>query len=156
MRKLARTVVISIFLLIANLFLLTGQPSQPRPYVFSLEEAALNPALPVLLVFFNVSCHVCWDELFTWRDFIQTRGIKVELVGVTREPEEAVAAFMRKYFVSIPVVIDRRGHLFRKHQVRLEPFCLLVKKEKIIYKDNLMEPLARRREKLERCLRRLN
>ncbi len=152
MRKLVPIAVIVFIMASASPGLFPVPQPQPKPYVFSLEEVALNPGEPVLLVFFNVSCHVCWEELFIWRDFILTREIQVALVGVTRDPEEAVALFLRRYPVSIPVVIDRRGHLFRQHRVLMEPFLLLVKGEKIIYKDNLMEPLEKRREKLEQCL----
>lgn len=155
-RKLTQIVIIALLATMSRLCPASLASSQQRPYVFSLEEADLNPQEPLLLIFFNVSCHVCWDELFTWRDFILTKEIRVQLVGITREPEEAVAAFLRKYPVSQPIVIDREGLLFRRYKVAMEPFCLLVRGEKIIYKDNLMEPPERRREKLAQCLLGIN
>ncbi len=123
-----------------------------KPYFFSLEETAVDLERPFLLIFFNVACHVCWDELFTWRDFIQLHQIPVPVVGVTRDPEEAVIAFLRKYAVSLPVVIDVKGRLFRQHQVRAEPFLLLLQGKRILYQDNLLEPISRRKEKLQQCL----
>ena len=123
-----------------------------KNYFFSLREAPIDLERPFLLIFFNVSCPVCWDELFVWRDFVETRQIPVQLVGVTRDREEAVSHFLRKYALKIPVVIDRQSQLFRLYRVRLEPFLLLGRGQEIIYKDNLMEPVTRRREKLEQCL----
>ena len=123
-----------------------------KNYFFSLQEAPVDLERPFLLIFFNVSCPVCWDELFVWRDFVETRQIPVQLVGVTRDPEEAVSHFLRKYRLKIPIIIDRQSQLFRLYRVRLEPFLLLGRGQEIIYKDNLMEPVTRRREKLEQCL----
>ncbi len=123
-----------------------------RSYFYSLEEASIDLERPFLLIFFNVSCHVCWDELFVWREFVESRKIPVQLVGVTRDPEEAVSHFLKKYPLTFPVIVDRQGQLFRFYRVRLEPFLILGRDNEIIYKDNLMEPMAKRREKLKQCL----
>jgi len=123
-----------------------------KPYFFSLQEAPIDLDRPFLLIFFNISCQVCWDALFVWKEFVESRQIPVQLVGVTRDPEEAVSHFLRKYALTIPVIIDRQSQLFRLYRVRLEPFLLLGRGQEIIYKDNLMEPVTRRREKLEQCL----
>lgn len=123
-----------------------------KTYFYSLQEAPVDLERPFLLVFFNTSCHVCWDELFVWRDFIETRQLQVQLIGVTRDPEEALNHFLKKYSLTLPVILDRQGCLFRLYGVRMEPFLVLSRGQEILYKDNLMEPMARRREKLEQCL----
>lgn len=123
-----------------------------KNYFYSLQEAPVDLERPFLLIFFNVSCHVCWDELFVWREFVETRKIPVQLVGVTRDPEEEVNHFLKKYPLSFPIIFDRQGRLFRLYRVRLEPFLILGRGHEIIYKDNLMEPMAKRRGKLEQCL----
>ncbi len=129
-------------------------PSQNmlKTYYYSLQEAPVDLERPYLLIFFNVACHVCWDELFIWQEFVSRRQIPVQLVGVTADQEEAAVAFLNKYPLSFPIIIDRRRHLFRLYQVKMEPYLLLGRGQEIIYKDNLMEPIGRRREKLEQCL----
>lgn len=123
-----------------------------KTYFYSLQEAPVDLNRPFLLIFFNVSCHVCWDELFVWREFVETRHIPVQLAGITRDPEEAVSHFLKKYPLTFPIIVDRQGHLFRFYRVRLEPFLILGRGQEIIYKDNLIEPMAKRRAKLEQCL----
>lgn len=121
-------------------------------YYFSLEEAPVDYNRPYLLVFFNVGCHLCWDELFIWKEFIDRHQLDVQLVGVSRDPETAIELFIKKYSISFPIILDRQGHLFRLYRVRLEPFFLLGQGKDVIYWDNLLEPLATRREKLKQCL----
>ncbi|MCX7974103.1 MAG: peroxiredoxin family protein [Candidatus Aminicenantes bacterium] len=123
-----------------------------KAYFLSLEEAPIDRNRPYLLIFFNVSCHLCWDELFVWKDFIETRRLPVQLVGITRDPEPAVELFIKKYSITFPIILDQRSHLFRLYQVKLEPFWLLLQGEEVMYRDNLMEPIFKRREKLEQCL----
>lgn len=123
-----------------------------KSYFHSLQDASVDLERPFLLIFFNVSCHICWDELFVWKEFVETRQIPVQLVGVTRDPEEAVSHFLKKYSLTFPIIVDRQGRVFRLYRVRSEPFLILGRGQEIIYKDNLMEPMAKRREKLERCL----
>lgn len=137
----------SLTLIQGNIF-----SSAKQVYYFSLEEASIDLSRPYLLVFFNVSCHLCWDELFVWKEFIERQQLDVQLVGVTRDPEVAVKLFIKKYSISFPIILDHRGYLFRLYHVRLEPFFLLGQGKEVIYRDNLLEPLATRREKLKQCL----
>ena len=145
-------IILAYFDLESKMCLAWPSQSLPKVYFYSLQEAPVDLERPYLLIFFNVACHVCWDELFTWQEFVSRRQIPVQLVGVTADQEEAAVAFLNKYPVSFPIIIDRRRHLFRLYQVKMEPYLLLGRGQEIIYKDNLMEPIGRRRERLEQCL----
>src|SRR4030042_6560675 len=92
----------------------------------SLEDAVPRPVRPLLLVFFSLECHPCWDELFEMRYFLEKNSIPVDLVGISSEREEGLKPFLSKYAFSYPVVSDRGRTLFKKFTVRLDAFCVLL------------------------------
>jgi peroxiredoxin len=118
----------------------------------SLEEAMPRPERPVLLVFFSLECHRCWDELFEMRYFLEKNDIPVDIVGIAREPEEELRPFLAKYAFSYPVVSDRRKALFKTFQVRLEPFCVILNRGSVLYEDNTGLDFFVRRDEVKRCL----
>jgi len=118
----------------------------------SLEEAIPCPERPLLLVFFSLGCHPCWDELFEMRYFLEKNSIPVDLVGISREPEEELRPFLGKYAFFYPVVSDRRKTLFRKFKVRLEPFCVILDQGSVLYEDDTNQDLFARRDEVKRCL----
>src|SRR4030042_406749 len=79
----------------------------------SLEDAVPRPVRPLLLVFFSLECHPCWDELFEMRYFLEKNSIPVDLVGISSEREEELKPFLSKYAFSYPVVSDRGRTLFK-------------------------------------------
>jgi peroxiredoxin len=118
----------------------------------SLEEAAPRPERPLLLVFFSLECHPCWDELFEMRYFLEKNSIPVDLVGISAEPEEALGPFLTKYAFFHPVVSDRRKALFKYFKVRLEPFCVILNRGSILYQDDTSQDFFVRRDEVKRCL----
>jgi peroxiredoxin len=124
----------------------------------SLEEAIYsgdtnhNSVQPVLLVFFSLACHVCSDELFEMRYFLEENSIPVDLVGVCREPREELAHFLNKYKFYYPVVCDREKTLFKKFRVRLEPVCVILYQDAVIYEDDRSLDLFARRDEVKRWL----
>src|SRR4030042_248386 len=118
----------------------------------SLEEAVPRPVRPLLLVFFSLGCHPCWDELFEMRHFLEKNSIPGDLVGISREPEEELRPFLGKYAFFYPVVSDRRKKLFRKFKVRLEPFCVILDQGSVLYEDDTSQDFFVRRDEVKRCL----
>ena len=118
----------------------------------SLEDAIPRPERPLLLVFFSLDCHRCWDELFEMRYFLEKNSIPVDLVGISREPEEELRPFLTKYAFSHPVVSDRRKALFKYFKVRLEPFCVILNRGCVLYEDDTSRDFFVRRDEVKRCL----
>lgn len=120
---------------------------------FSLGEAVPEPEAPVLLVFFSLDCHVCWDDLFEMRYFIERNRIPVTLVGVTKDSPVAVDAFLRKYSFFHPVVCDQRKELYRRFKVSLEPYKVIFDNGRVLYQDDDYAEFSERLEKAKECLR---
>ncbi len=118
----------------------------------SLEEAVRRPARPLLLVFFSLECHLCWDELFEMRFFLEKNSIPVDLVGISREPEEELRPFLSKYAFSYPVVSDRQKALFRRFKVRQEPYRVIVYQDTVLFQDDTSQDFFVRRDRVKRCL----
>jgi peroxiredoxin len=147
---------VAIPLLIGSLTALSGTAVLARDeevkVYSSLEEAIPCPERPVLLVFFSLECHRCWDELFEMRYFLEKNDIPVDMVGIAREPEEELRPFLAKYTFSYPVVCDRRKTLFKMFHVRLEPFCVVLDKGSVLYEDDESQDFFVRRDEVKRCL----
>lgn len=122
----------------------------------SLEEAGLNPAEPLLLVFFSIDCHVCFEDLFEMKYFIEKNRLSLQLVGVTRDLPEEVEAFLSKYSFFYPVICDRKKALYRQHKVDLEPFKVVLAQGRMVWKDDYYKDLLLRREELQRWLLKMN
>ncbi|MGB7294780.1 MAG: redoxin domain-containing protein [Candidatus Aminicenantales bacterium] len=118
----------------------------------ALSEAAPQPERPLLLLFFSLGCHVCWEELFEMRHFIEENDIPVDLIGISPEPEDELRPFLRKFAFFHPVVSDRAKALYRRFRVRLEPFRVVLDGERILYLDDAAEDFFVRRDKAKRCL----
>ena len=118
----------------------------------SLEEAAPRPERPLLLVFFSLDCHICWDELFEMRSFLEANSIPVDLIGISRNPEEELRPFLRKFAFFLPVVSDRGRALYRRFNVRLEPFRVILDRGSVFYQDDSALDFFVRRDRVKRCL----
>lgn len=119
---------------------------------FSLEEAVPAPARPILLVFFSPDCHVCWEELFEMRSFLQILSIPIDIVGISADPREELEAFLAKYGFSGPVVCDRARRLYRRFGVKLEPYRVILKGNEVVYADDYDIDFFLRRERVKQCL----
>jgi peroxiredoxin len=151
-----RNKALSIVLLLGCLMSLPGAATVTKEETVkifgSLEEAVPRPVRPLLLVFFSLECHLCWDELFEMRYFLEKNSIPVDLVGISREPEEELRPFLSKYAFFYPVVSDRGKTLFRKFRVRLEPFCVILNQGSVLYEDDTTQDFFVRRDEVKRCL----
>ena len=118
----------------------------------TLEEAAGRPERPLLLVFFSLECHVCWDELFEMRHFLEKNCIPVDMVGVSSDREEDLTPFLAKYGFFHPVVSDREKTLFRRFKVRQEPFRVVLVRETVVFLDDSSQDFFARRDNVKQCL----
>ncbi len=118
----------------------------------SLEEAVADTERPVLLVFFSLACHVCWDELFEMKEFIDKFSIPVELIGISLDLPEELRTFVARYSFGHPVVCDRKKELYRRFKVKLEPCRVILDKNRVIYQDDDGLDFLTRREKAKQCL----
>ena len=120
--------------------------------VGTLSEAAPRPERPLLLLFFSLDCHVCWEELFEMRHFVENNHIPVDLVGISAGREDELRAFLKKYAFFYPVVSDRARALYRRFRVRLEPFRVILDGERVLYLDDTAADFFLRRDQAKRCL----
>ena len=139
-------------------WLLGGQtgpltPGSDGVRIFSrLSEAVPRQERPLLLVFFSLGCHVCWEDLFEMRHFIEKNHIPVDLVGISSDPEPELRPFLTKYAFFHPVVSDRARSLYRRFGVRLEPFRVILEGDRVVYLDDPAEDFFVRRDEARRCL----
>ena len=151
-----RKKVVTIVLLLGGLICLPeaamSRKDEEVKIFSSLGDAVPSPVRPLLLVFFSLGCHVCWDELFEMKYFLEKNSIPVDLVGISLAPEEELRPFLSKYAFSYPVVSDREKTLFRRFKVRLEPFCVILNRDSVLYADDKSQDLSVRRDEVKRCL----
>jgi hypothetical protein len=121
----------------------------------TLEEATGPAGSPVLLVFFSTECPSCYDDLFEARYLVEKAGFDVAVIGVFSGPRDALRAFLEKFAWTLPVVLDRKKTLFRRFRVDMVPYKALLSGGKAVYRDDPYKDYGRRREDLERCLRKM-
>ncbi len=118
----------------------------------SLGEAAPRPERPLLLLFFSLDCHVCWEELFEMKHFIEDNAVPIDLIGISSHPDEELRPFLSKYAFFCPVVSDRARALYRRFRVRLEPDRVILEGDRVLYRDDTAKDFFVRRDEAKRCL----
>lgn len=113
----------------------------------SLEEIPGYRQRPLVLVFISLTCHVCWEELFEIKDYIEKMDLPAVPVGVSAESREELENFVRRYSFSYPVIEDKNKALFRRFRVRLEPLVVVLDSRGEVYHiDNQALDFQARRE----------
>ena len=151
MIKNAVLIVLAACLLNSSLGQLMPNDDNVKIFV-TLSEAAPRPERPILLLFFSLACHICWEELFEMKHFIEKNIIPVDLIGISCEPEDELRPFLSKYAFFRPVISDRAKALYRRFGVRLEPYRVVLEGDRILYRDETAEDFFVRRERAKRCL----
>jgi peroxiredoxin len=87
----------------------TAAPSFELPAMdgskFSLSDALARG--PVLAVFFKVSCPVCQYAFPYFQRIYKTYGSpKLTIVGISQNDKQDTAAFIKKYGVTFPILLD--------------------------------------------------
>ena len=121
----------------------------------TLEAAVPEDGARVLLVFFATDCASCYDDLFEARYLVERGGWPVTVVGVFSGLREDLRLFLEKYAWRLPAVLDRRKILFRRFKVDMIPYKVLLAGGRTVYLDDPYQEAGRRREELEKCLRRM-
>ncbi len=121
----------------------------------SFDEAVQNKSGPYLLVFFSTSCQVCWEDLIKMKYFLHKHSLDIRLVGVSKDLKEDLVKFAEMYSIDCPVVSDRKGELYKKYQVDLEPFKLILLNSRVFYRDSYYEGLQKREENIKKILLKL-
>jgi len=87
----------------------TPAPSFELPVMdgssFSLQEALSRG--PVLAIFFKISCPVCQYAFPYFQRIYKTYGSpKLTIVGISQNNQQDTAAFLKKYGVTFPILLD--------------------------------------------------
>ncbi|MGB9764754.1 MAG: peroxiredoxin family protein [Candidatus Saccharicenans sp.] len=118
----------------------------------SLEEITRGSGQSVLLVFFSLSCQVCWDELFEMKEFIEKFSLPVIIIGVSADEREELQAFASRYSFPYPILQDKDKKLYRQFRVRLEPYRVVLYNQQPVYADDYRLDYQTRRDKAKQCL----
>lgn len=132
----------------------TAPSSQKMParIYSSIEEIADSSTQPILLVFFSLVCHVCWDELFEMKDFIEKFSLPVILIGISANETEELQAFASRYSFTYPLIQDRDKKLYRQFKVKLEPYRVILYNHQLVYADDYLLDYQTRRDRAKQCL----
>ena len=120
----------------------------------SFDEAVKNKRDPHLFVFFSTSCQVCWEDLLEMKYFLHKQSIDIQLIGVSRDIREDLEKFTEMYSIDCPVISDRKGELYKKYQVDLEPFKLLIVNNRVFYRDSYYDTFQERDKRIKNVLMR--
>lgn len=131
---------------------LARSPQVQEKIYASLEEAVAGSSGPQLLIFFSLSCHVCWEDLFEMKEFIEKYHIPVGIIGIGRESITELESFAARYSFPYPIVHDRTKQLYRRFRVKLEPYRVILDQGRVLYQDDLTVDFFERRDRAKQCL----
>lgn len=142
-----------LHLFLTLLFIMKLDAGDEKIKIFSsIDEVNHETNGMFLLIFFSTDCSVCWDDLFEMKYFVEKNNLPVQIVGVSKDTREELEQFLEKYSFYYPVINDRKGKLYKRFKVDLEPFKIILMDNEIVYKDNYYEDFSIRKEKLKKCL----
>lgn len=118
----------------------------------SFSEALPESDGAILLVFFSTDCYTCWNDMLEMKYFIEKNNLPVKIVGISKDSKKDLEPFLEKHSFYYPVICDRKRELYKKFNVDLEPFKIVLFKGKVLYKDNYYEKFSLREEKAKKCL----
>jgi peroxiredoxin len=118
----------------------------------SLEEVPAATTESVLLIFFSLVCHVCWDELFEMKEFVEKFSLPVLLIGVSADEPDELKSFASRYSLDSPIIYDGNKLLYRRFKVRMEPYRVILVKNQPVYADDYSLDYLMRRDRAKQCL----
>ncbi len=80
----------------------------------------------VIIDFWATWCHVCTDEL---NDFVRARqkfGDRIAVVTISNESPDVAANYLRLFGITLPLVEDIQGSVFRIYSVSAIPVTLVL------------------------------
>lgn len=115
-----------------------GHPAPP----FTLSEPATNAAIsladlkgkPVLLNFFSTGCFACRRELPTIADFQARAGDRLQVLVISTDPTETMAAYLKQNDINLRTLHDP-GQTHRAYGVDTIPYLVLIDSQGQIQAD---------------------
>jgi len=121
--------------------------------IFADLDSILPSSGPVLLVFFSIECAVCWDDLFEMSWFCAKNELDIPVAGVAAAGGEALHDFLGKFGSRLPVVADPQRRIFRRYNVPMDPFKIILVDGRVVYRDDPYRSFFERREAAKLCLK---
>jgi peroxiredoxin len=121
--------------------------------IFSELDEVLPPSGPVLLVFFSIDCAVCWDDLFEMSYFCAKNGLDIPVAGIAAAGGDALRDFLGKFGFRLPVVADPRRRIFRRYNVLMDPYKIILRDGRVVYRDDPYRSFFERREAAKQWLK---
>ncbi len=104
----------------------------------------------VLIIFFSMDCGLCHKTILEAERLHEKFGDKIEIVGITRDNISGI-----KYKIKFPILYDKFAKYHKKFRIKILPYRILVKSDKIIYEDDLYKKIPERGQELDKILRKL-
>lgn len=130
----------------------SGNQKPPVKIYSSLEEIPGATTESVALIFFSLVCHVCWEELFEMKEFVEKFSLPVLLVGVSADKPDELKSFASRYSFDSPIIYDANKLLFRRFKVKIEPYRVILVKNQTVYADDYSLDYLTRRDRAKQCL----
>jgi peroxiredoxin len=86
----------------------------------NLSEVELPAETPIVLIFFETGCHVCFESVLKLRLF-RDECSDFFLTGITNDSYKQVRKFAKMYYFLDPIICDLKREIFRKCKVRQTP-----------------------------------
>lgn len=151
-----------LFLATLSLILFIYRSNSAKEY--SIEKASLaidgkyinfKSKKPILIIFFSVDCRICYQQILNVNKSYYKIIHKIRIFGVTRDDMESIKNFKVKYDIKFPLIYDKFGKYHKKFSVKVIPHRILIKENRIIYKDDHYKNFSERDKEFNEALRTL-
>jgi len=109
-----------------------------------------------LLIFFSLHCEVCYGDVLKINKLYDKFSDRMEIIGITRDDVESINKFCQEYGIKFPIFFDRWAEYQRKFKIKVIPYKVMLRGDKIIYKDDPYKNFSERDRELYEVLRRLD
>jgi peroxiredoxin len=94
------------------------------------DRISLENSLLTLIVFFSGrSCEICMEEATIWHQILQDFDrTEIQIVGVISD-RTGMNALSDKLKIDAPIILDKKGHLARRYNIRFDPFKILISRQ---------------------------
>ncbi|MCM8803468.1 MAG: redoxin domain-containing protein [Candidatus Omnitrophica bacterium] len=108
---------------------------------------------PILIIFFSVDCRICYHPIVNANQLYDKIIHKMEIFGVTRDGMESIKFFKKRHLIKFPLIYDKLGKYHKKFNVKVVPYRVLIKENRIIYKDDSYKDFSERDKEFNEALR---
>lgn len=100
-------------------------------------KLGLTSEKALIIIFFSLDCSVCYREILKFNELYDRFKSKIKVIGVSRERKDMVLGFQRTYGIKFPLYNDPSGRLHKRFKVKVLPYKIVVKCNKVIYQDDV-------------------